>query len=299
MQKLNSVVKIFLIIFYVQLQAQSTFEQPILRFLKDSVQLGEPIKLSFVHNHKPSVEILMPDSAFDYSPFEFISKEFYPTKTANNVSKDSVVYTLSSFEIERELKLALPVFIYQDGDTATIYSDDAIVKYKEAITQIVQNDSLRVNSNFMALNKRFNYPFLGIGFLGLGFVALVIFIFFRKKIIARYKLYFIEKDFVAFKTKYDKITTDYQTAPKVSLLEEQLGIWKKYLQKLEKTPYTTLTTKEITKYLDQNQVTSSLQNFDKAIYGGYIKEDLTNSMAYLADVAKLKFEVKQNELRNI
>lgn len=299
MPKNNFILKVFIFIFYLQTQAQIAFEQPKVHFFKDSIKIGEPILLSLVHTHKPELEILMPDSAFDFSPFEFISKSFYTTKTKNNFSKDSVVYTLSSFEIEPELTLALPVFVYQDGDTTTIYSDDAVVKFKQEITQIAQNDSLRVNANFVALDRRFNYPYLGIGALVLAFIALVIFLFFRKKILARYKLYFMDKDYISFQLKFQKISSEYARQPKVQLLEEQLGLWKKYLQKLEKTPYTTLTTKEITKYLAQNQVTSSLQNYDKAIYGGYIKEDLSNSMQYLADIAQLKFQSKQNELRNI
>lgn len=299
MRSFSIILLIVVTIFWGKISAQNDFSQPKLRFFKDSLKIGEPIKLSLVYEHKPSLEVLMPDSAFDYSPFEFISKQYFHTKTKNNLSKDSVIYTLSSFEIEPILSLALPVYIYQEGDTATVFSEDASIKFKEEIVSLAPNDSLRVNANLVLLNNKFNYPFIGIGLVILGIIALFVFIFFRKKIMARYNLYFIEKDYESFISKYEKLTKEYYAAPSVSLLEEQLSIWKKYLQKLEKTPYSTLTTKEIAKYLNQNQVTSSLQNYDKAIYGGYIKEDLTNSTQYLFEIAKLKFQSKQNELRNI
>lgn len=286
-------------IFNIQIFGQNAFPQPVAKFFKDSVKIGEPIKLSLVYAHPSKLEILFPDSTFDFAPFEFISKTYFNTTSKDSISKDSVIYTLSTFEIEQELKLALPVFIYQDGDTSTIYSDDASVKFKEEITQIAPNDSLRTNTDFMNLSNRINYPYIGIGTIILALIGLIIFIFFSRKIIARYKLFYLEKEHRVFLEKYKKMSENYFLMPNVSILEEQLSLWKKYLQKIEKIPYTTLTTKEISAHLDLNQVRSSLQNFDRAIYGGMIREDMTSSIQYLLDIAQLKFEKRQNELRNI
>lgn len=278
---------------------QNQLELPVLKFLSDSFKLGQHLQLSMSFEHKPTAELLFPDSSYDFSPFEFVKKEYFPTKTKKNSSKDSVVYTLMAFELESQLALSLPVFMFQDGDTTRLYSDEAIIKLKEEITNVTQKDSLRVDTRFLAMNSKLNYPYIGIGLLVLVCIGLVIFIFFRKKLIAQYKLYFLQKDFQKFSVDYAKITFEYHRNQSVSLLEEQLSLWKKYIGKLDRKPYPSFTTKELAKIFNQNEITSSLQNYDRAIYGGFIKEDMTNSIHYLEASAKLKFEKKQNELRNI
>jgi hypothetical protein len=45
-------------------------------------------------------------------------------------------------------------------------------------------------------------------------------------------------------------------------------------------------------------LTSSLQNFDRAIYGGRIQENLQNSIVTLKETAIYRYQLKQKELRN-
>lgn len=279
--------------------SQNQLQLPSIKFLSDSFKLGQHVQLSMRFEHKPSAELVFPDSSYDFSPFEFVKKQYFPTKSTKNISKDSVVYTLTTFELEPQLSLSLPVFLFEDGDTTRLYSDDAFIKLKEEITNVTQKDSLRVDTRFLALSSKLNYPYIGIGLLVWAWIGLMVFVFFRKKIVAQYKLYFLQKDYQKFSADFAKITFQYNRNPTVLLLEEQLSLWKKYIGKLDKKPYPTFTTKELAKVFAQNEITSSLQNYDRAIYGGYIKEDMTQSINYLESSAKLKFEKKQNELRNI
>jgi hypothetical protein len=282
-----------------QIYAQKVYEIPEAFFRQDSVKLGEPVKLALIYKHKPNVAFLFPDSSYNFFPFEFIKKEFYPTKTDSSTSTDSVVYTLSTFEMDPVLRLSLPVYVYEKGDTLPIYSDDAEIFFSEVITQTSGTDSLRVNTEYKTLSSKLNYPYLAIGILILLLLAGIIFVFFRKTILRRYKLYLMSRDYNAFLKNFLKQKTEFFNLKSTSELETILSIWKKYLQKLEKKPYTTLTTKEISKIFDVNQITSALQNFDRAIYGGYIKEDLTNSIICLEETATLRYQQKQKDLQNV
>jgi hypothetical protein len=275
------------------------FSLPQAQFLKDSVKIGEPIKFSLVFRHDSDMELLFPDSTFDYSPFEFVKKEFYPTYSDSIESLDSVVYTLSTFEMEQSLSLALPVFIFENGDTSKLYSEPASVVLNQVIQIITPQDSLKPNTNYKILNTKLNYPYLMIGFGILILIVAITFVFFRKKLLAQYYLYTMKLDHNKFVKRYSDLQYEYRESPSSALLEDILSLWKKYLEKLERVSYTTLTTKEIAAIVDIPQLTSSLQNFDRAIYGGYVLEDMTNSINYLFDIANLKYINRQKEVRNV
>ncbi|MDX2190261.1 MAG: hypothetical protein SFY32_10380 [Bacteroidota bacterium] len=289
---------IVILIFIAQIHF-AAIRVPQIRFLKDSVMLGEPIQVSMSYKHDPNIELLFPDSTYNYFPFEYISRKYFHTKSDSLFDTDSAVYTLSTFELARRLELSVPVFVFINGDTSMIFSNGASVWLKEEITPATPPDSLHVNARFMDMSSTFNYPYFIIGSGIFVLVSGIILLFFRKRIIREYKLYFMKKDYDKFISKYIEIQHMFTAAPSTSLLEDLLSVWKKYLEKLEKVPYTTLTTKEISTLLNINQLTSSLQNFDRAIYGGFIKEDLENSMNYLKDTAKTKFIQKTQSIKNV
>ena len=292
-------LKLLIMVFFVNYaQAQSQITLPEARFFKDSVKIGEEVKISLTFSHKPKMEVVFPDSSFDFAPFEFIKKQYFPTRSDTSASLDSVVYTLSTFELDPELKLSLPVFIFENGDTTQLFSDEATIILDEILPQITPKDSLKVNTEFKYLDTKLNYPYLLIGLGILGIIVIIVFIFFRKKLVNQYVLYTMKKDYEKFIKKYEDVENQYGRSPSSTILEDILSLWKKYLEKLEKIPYTSLTTKEITQLLDLNQLTSSLQNFDRAIYGGYINQDMSSSIGYLKDTAQQKYLAKQKEIRN-
>lgn len=274
------------------------WQTPEAVFRNDSVKIGEYVKLALIYKHKPKIEFLFPDSTYNFYPFEFVKKDFYPTQTDSAGSTDSIVYTLATYELEPILKLSLPVYVFESGDSLPIYSDDAEIYLSEVVTPSSGIDSLQVNTQYRTLSTKLNYPYFLIGIGVLVFISLIVFIFFRKKIVNRYKLFLISRDYKTFIQNFEKQKASYYNLKSTNELENMLSIWKKYLQKLEKQPYTTLTTKEISKIFEENRLTSSLQNFDRAIYGGYINEDLTNSISVLAENASNRFNLKQRELQN-
>lgn len=278
--------------------SEDNFVLPNAKFLKDTVKIGEPVQLTLAFKHKTEQEILFPDSSFDFSPFEFISKKYFPTYSDTTLSTDSVVYTLSTFEMDPLLKLSLPVFIIDQGDTIPLYSEETEVYIQQEISEITQQDSLKANTNYRTLPAKLNYPYLLIGLCILLVIGGLGFFIFKNPILKRYRMFLMERDYQNFIRSYDVCETAFQRERTTGTLEDLLSLWKKYLQKLEKVPYTTYTTKEISKLFDYNQLTSSLQNFDRAIYGGFIKDDMTNSMEYLKETAIRKYQSKQQEVKN-
>jgi hypothetical protein len=92
------------------LQAQ---DQYVLKgtFLKDSVKVGEYIPYSLSITYPAQWQVVFPDSLYDYSPFEFEDKIYFPTQTTDSLSTDSAVYYLSTFELDeiQQLKLGVRV----------------------------------------------------------------------------------------------------------------------------------------------------------------------------------------------
>lgn len=277
---------------------KKVYSLPEAVFKADSMYVGEQVKLTLTYKHPHHVEFLFPDSSFNFSPFEFVKKDFYKTSSDTATSTDSVVYTLTTFDLQPLYRLSLPVFVFENGDTLPLYSDDAEIYLKEMLPVVTQSDSLKVNTQYQVLDTRLNYPYLLIALVSILIIGGIIFVFFSKNIIKQYKIYLMKRDYNAFIKNFEKLNLEYQNLKSVELLEQILGLWKKYLQKLEKTPYTTLTTKEISKIFDYNQLTSSLQNFDRAIYGGYINENLLPSINYLLETATLRFNQKQKDIQN-
>src|SRR5262245_7231221 len=79
-------------------------------FIEDSLKIGEPGRFYLTARYPKALDVIFPDSSFAYAPFEFTGKYYAPTETSDGISYDSVIYSLSTFEIDRTQYLSLPVF---------------------------------------------------------------------------------------------------------------------------------------------------------------------------------------------
>lgn len=262
-------------------------------FLKDSIKLGEPVELILYYKHAPAVELFFPDSNYNFFPFEFISKKSFPSVTDSAFTTDSVIYTLTTFQLSPFPSISLPVYVLANGDTMKIYSNTAEVALVEILPSPTATDSLIAHTQWLHMPLAFNYTYWLIVACMLLALAGVVFIFFRKRIMRLYQRYIMSIEYTRFVKKFDGCTLNYNADNQLQHLEQLLIIWKKYMEKLEKMPFTTYTTKEIAAIINYNPLTSSLQNFDRAIYGGIINEDLTNSIAYLKETATNRYLTKK------
>jgi hypothetical protein len=80
--------------------------------------------------------------------------------------------------------------------------------------------------------------------------------------------------------------------------EEILIVWKKYMEGLEKTPYTKQTSKEIVKNTENRNLKHSLNSIDRSIYGNRSDQDLIQSFNLLSEYSEERFNKKIQEALN-
>ena len=80
--------------------------------------------------------------------------------------------------------------------------------------------------------------------------------------------------------------------------EELLSDWKKYMEKLEKEPYTKLTTKELIGLHADQRLKENLRSVDRYIYGSIKDKPLHENFEKLLEYSIERYEVRLNELKN-
>src|SRR5690606_28765818 len=98
-------------------------------------------------------------------------KEIFPTQTIGNISTDSAIYLLRTFDIEPSQQLDLPVYILQGSDTLLVSGIPATIQLQEVVKEIPQPLSFKENTVLQRIKAQFNYPNLI-----LGLVLLAVFI---------------------------------------------------------------------------------------------------------------------------
>ncbi|MBX2895882.1 MAG: hypothetical protein KF763_10600 [Cyclobacteriaceae bacterium] len=248
------------------------------RFIEDSVRIGVPLRYTLVAEYPSQYQVLFPDSTFNFAPFEFHSKKFIPTKTLNNLSYDSAIYTLVSFEIDSLQLLSLPVFQVQKRDSL-IYTPDVDTVFFSALVAAVP-DSLAINQLPLKTNTAYNkvswilnYPVLLIiaGTLLIG--AIIIWVVFGKRIRKHFALKNLLKKHSSFLTEFDQTLQKLNSAFHPDVAEKSITLWKKYMEELSAKPYTKYTSKEI-RELEKGELTQALQAVDKMIYARLQPESL-------------------------
>ena len=128
------------------------------------------------------LSIIFPDSLFNFSPFEFEGKEYYTTKTDSTESLDSVVYYLSTFEIDSIQYLSLPIFQMKGKDTLRYFTTRDSVFLVELIQQLPDSVVLKENTAYLNIPTVFNYPYFLIGIVLLIVIVIAVLLIFGGRI---------------------------------------------------------------------------------------------------------------------
>jgi len=266
-------------------------------FQKDSVKIGEAVHYTLTVRYPMDWQVIYPDSTFDFSPFEYYSKVYYPTRIDSIYAIDSVVYSLATFEIDLVQKLALPVFVLSRGDSLEMVPTADSVFLQEMVTVLPDSVTLKSNVDYLPVHYATNYPYLMIGG-GLCLVVLgVVFLIFGKTIKTKIRLYRLRKDFEKFSAKFEnginKLRTNQHNA---HLIEEILVIWKKYMEGLENKPFTKYTSREIITAGYEKALGEVLQNIDRAIYGRLNDDQMHKNFESLEDMTLQLYQLKVKEV---
>lgn len=271
-------------------------------FIKDSVAIGEPITYYLTARYPESVMALFPDSTFKFSPFEFGDKQFFPTRTTNGISYDSAVYKISTFEIDKTQYLSLPVYVTTARDcTAFESARDSVflieqIKIPSTDTVSIKNLTLKSNTLYERVLTQFNTFILMIVLGVLVIAAIIAWIFFGKRIIRYFRIKKLEKKYQQFVQAFSKQVEEISQTFSREKTESAVSTWKKYLEQLERKPYTKLTTREVVKMDADSSLGHSLAMIDNAIYGN--QTAIAEPLKTLSAIAEQRFTKRINQIKH-
>lgn len=271
------------------------------KFVRDSVKIGEDAAYYLSARYPAELNILFPDSTVSFFPFEYHSKQYFITHTQQGISYDSVVYHLRTFETDTIQTLSLPIYVIHASDCTAVYAAPDSIALKVLINDLpdsisLQNLPLKETVAFEPIPTSFNYIILSFGAGVLCIIAGTIWILFGKKIRRHYQLKRLQRNHSRFLEEFNNNISRLQTKPVLTVAESTAVLWKKYLETLESKPYTKLTTKEIIRLIQNEEVERSLHSIDRSIYGN--QGIATQSFEGLKKFAEHEFRKKVEEVMN-
>lgn len=245
-------------------------------FQADSIKIGQPIPFALAVRYPASATILFPDSSFAYAPFEFVAKQYFPTKTTDGISRDSAVYYLTSYEVEDIQRLQLPIFQMAGPDTVLHWSAVDSVGFQHQVSLLLDSIQppqlpLKVNAFYEPVAWLFNYPIAMIAVAATVVVLVVLWLVFGKRIRRYFKERRLKRNFESFIASFSNQLDVLHQNYSISAAEQAMYVWRKYLEDLEGKPFTKLTSKEIILHATP-ALEPSLSVVDRALYGGIAPE---------------------------
>lgn len=285
---------IFILYFFFPLVTWSQLVSPEGKFLQDSIKVGEEIPYVLSIKYPDDQTLIFPDSSYDFSPFELVRKKYAATVSSDGYSFDSVTYYLRSFELEPYQTFRLPVFMIDGTDSVAVFAAADTIFLDDV--EVTQDASLKETTRYWEVPLQFNYPYLIGALVLLLLIIIVVLLIFGKQILRKIKLYRLRKAHEKFLEQYDRFVGNLKATDSKNTAEKSLNFWKRYMEKLEKIPYTKLTTKEVKLYHDDGDFQSALRNIDKNIYGKYNLEEVFSDLSYLKTYADYQYQRKVEEV---
>lgn len=282
---------LLVIIFWFISTISIAFElQPKAGFVEKEIRIAENVHFWMSIKHPKNIQLVFPDSTHSFTPFEYVNKQYFTTKTTDSISVDSAVYTLTTFEIEKLQKLKLPVYILSENDSIKIDSPIDTVFFQGIVNQLPKTIKLKQDTNFQKVDYDFNYYYaLIICFVLLVIIGIVLFLG-KKTIALRYYEYLLTKKHKKFLLNF----SEYSSSTKVSEIQKALLVWKNYLGDLENKPFNSYTSKDLHNYYNHESLYKNLQEVDYYIYAHPTNEFTIEG---LESFAISIFESKKEELK--
>ncbi|MGB0523874.1 MAG: hypothetical protein ACPGJS_12985 [Flammeovirgaceae bacterium] len=257
-------------------------------FHQDEAKLGEPIHYSLVLEHRADVEFYFPDSTHDFSPFEYLSRAYFPTQTDSlGNSYDSVVYTLATFELGKVQYLSVPMFLKGEKNPRPLAPAKDSIQLVELIQELPDSVSLFENTTAATVEKEFNRPLLITILISLILLGLFIYIVLGDSIRNFFAIRKMRQRHLDFVLAFDQQI--YEGGQQE--IEPAISLWKNYSGSLMNIPLGSYTTKEISRTIpEEQQVIDVLKQADKAIYAGEVKEDIKKKLVVLKTFSQKVYE---------
>ncbi|WP_139920644.1 hypothetical protein [Hymenobacter sp. DG01] len=253
---------------------------PTGRFQRPGVRVGEVLAYELTYTHAPDLEVIFPDSAADFAPFEYVGRRYYPTRTRQGRSLDRAVYLLRTFALDSVQRLVLPVTVLSGRDTLLLPTTPAAVRLLRTAPPAQGGTAppLRQNLRLLPVEPQFNYPYWLAGAAVLLGLAGSIVLGFRRSLRQRYRRYRLRKNHAYFLAQYARHVERFTLSRSPTNMERAITLWKNYLSTLQDSNITSLTTREIVAhYQNDADVSLALRLADRVIYGNQFSEDDTET----------------------
>ena len=296
-------IYLFFFLFLLCCLSNTNAQEVLVRsgFFLDSLKIGDQAGFYLAAEYPSNLNILFPDSTYEFTPFEYEKRIYFPTKTTAGKSYDSVIYYLSTFEIDRIQSLNLPVFQLNPMDCTMYFSRRDTILLTELVKNLpdtlsAQNLPLKVNIAYQNVSYLFNYPILIIVLAVLFVITAFTWIVFGKKIRKHFRLKKMQKAHQKFLDTYTHHVENIKAAFSPNTTENALSQWKKYMEQLEARPYTKLTTRETMQLENNKSLGKNLHTIDGAIYGH--STSVIESLENLKQFADQRFVKKLEEVKH-
>ena len=242
--------------------------RPLGVFLTDSIEVGKPVFFSLSVRHNPGTEVFFPDTLYNFSPFEILSKRSFVSSTDERGTLDSAVYHLTSFDVMPVQILKLPVYVFNKKDcTAVFTSPDSVFLTKNNLINAAEKPELIAETGLQPLSSQFNFSIL------LGSLALIIGVagsiywVFGQDIHKQWRLIKLQRRHLEYIRSFNRLLRNARERNNIKDAEKAIIVWKNYLERLEKKPFATYTTREIMDNMPDDELAEALKSMDGIVYG--------------------------------
>ncbi len=287
----------YLLIFFVLLSLP-VVAQPVGQFIDDTIEVGRPFRYALTVRHPASQDVFFPDTARQFAPFLVKDVAVFPTQTTNKISVDSAVYTLVSFEVSRARVLQVPVYLANGSDCTALLSSPDTVFLQSTVLATTRPDTLQLapEVKLTPLPQEFNYAYLTIAVGAMGVLAAAIYILFGAILRQRWQRYILARSHARFLAEYNQLTRNLGPESTGDTTNQAIVNWKKYLEQLEKKPYTSLTSSEIADRIGDDRLADALRETDRMIYGGSFTDQSPLALRILSDVAIATYQRRREAI---
>jgi flagellar biosynthesis regulator FlbT len=264
-------------------------QRPRGRFLADTIQVGKPFEYALSFRHYFQKEVFFPDTSTQFSPFQVVGQRFFRTQTTNQVSLDSAVYTLLSFETAARQTLRVPVWTIDRGDCTAVMSNVDTVFLNSTLFGL-KKPVLQTDTEIVPLRSQINFPLILLVTISVLLFAAGIYLLFGDALSRQWQLFLMFRRNRDFRRGLLRLSRDTAGTKGIENIEKALILWKTYLQRLEQKPFLTYTTKEIIDNLPDEDLADALRQIDSVVYGGQASVDLKASLEILRNTADQTYQ---------
>jgi hypothetical protein len=264
-------------------------------FVQDSARLGEKVGYVLKASYSSGINVVFPDSTFDYNPWVFLGKQTFMSHTVDGITTDSAVYYLSNFSLDPVSGLSLPIYQILKFDSLPFFPEEGQLALKLSIAEIPEELNFQQNNEYQNIPTNFDYPFV-LMILGLVLVVvLTLFFIFGKRVKNTINKWKEKKKYQKFLKKWKSAEYRFIDKPSMESADEMLGLWKSYMEHLKSKPFREWTTTEIAAFLENKDIVKDFREIEMVIYAGKKEINAEKACQNLKTVCEASFAQKMME----